>query len=250
MVHKSSPYSDIPSLYDLYMQAPSRNGAPQRFGAQIFRDGLRDLRSWPMDLPVGPDYVVGPGDSLSIDLWGSVSTRLVRVVDRQAESLCRKLGLSKSAVKTWAKFSNWSRKLLRPIPRRFADVSVGRLRTIRIYVVGEVREPGAYDISSPLNSSHALVAAGGVTQRGSLRSLRHFRGRQIARRVDTYDLLLHGVTPDARKLEKWRHIDGFAVGAQITVTGMVRRPAISNCTTRKLWRMLWNLRVEFCQPQH
>jgi len=49
----------------------------------VFRDGLRDLRSVPMDLPVGPDYVVGPGDGLTIDLWGGVSTRLMRVVDRQ-----------------------------------------------------------------------------------------------------------------------------------------------------------------------
>src|SRR5258708_6944900 len=82
-VHRPTPYADIPSLYDLYVQAPSRNGTPQRFGSQVFRDGLRDLRSVPMDLPVGPDYVVGPGDGLTIDLWGGVSTRLTRIVDRQ-----------------------------------------------------------------------------------------------------------------------------------------------------------------------
>jgi hypothetical protein len=83
MVHQPSPYSDIPSLYDLYVQAASQNGAPQRFGVEVFRDGLRDPRAIPMDLPLGPDYVVGPGDTLSIDLWGGVSARLVRNVDRE-----------------------------------------------------------------------------------------------------------------------------------------------------------------------
>jgi hypothetical protein len=55
-VHRPTPYGDIPSLYDLYVQAPSRNAIPQRFGAQVFRDGLRDLHAVLMDLPVGPDY--------------------------------------------------------------------------------------------------------------------------------------------------------------------------------------------------
>src|ERR1700692_2323362 len=80
---RPNPYADIPSLYDLYVQAPSTDRPPQRFGTEVFRDGLRDPRSIPMDLPVGPDYVVGPGDSLTIDLWGGISTKLVRVVDRQ-----------------------------------------------------------------------------------------------------------------------------------------------------------------------
>jgi Polysaccharide biosynthesis/export protein len=82
-VHRPNPYADIPSLYDLYVQAPAMDRPPQRFGSQVFRDGLRDSRSIPMDLPVGPDYVVGPGDSLTINLWGGISTKLVRVVDRQ-----------------------------------------------------------------------------------------------------------------------------------------------------------------------
>ena len=64
MVHRPNPYADIPSMYDLYVQAPARDRPPQRFGTEIFRDGLRDLKNLPIDLPVGPDYVVGPGDSL------------------------------------------------------------------------------------------------------------------------------------------------------------------------------------------
>ncbi len=107
-----------------------------------------------------------------------------------------------------------------------ADVSVSRLRTIRIYVVGEVEEPGAYDISSLSTALNALVAAGGITPRGSLRALKHMRGRQELERIDAYDLLLHGVTPSEKRLENGDTLLVPPVGAQVTVTGMVRRPAI------------------------
>src|SRR5208283_2899268 len=227
MVRRPNPYADIPSLYDLYVQAPSWDRPPQRFGTQIFQDGLRDLRNIPMDLPVGPDYVVGPGDSLSIDLWGGVSTKLVRVVDRQGRVTLpeagpllvsgRSLGEVQQAVQTaiGTQYRDTS-----------ADVSVSRLRTVRVYVVGEVEEPGAYDISSLSTALNALVAAGGATPRGSLRALKHMRGRQELEEIDAYDLLLHGVTPDAKRLENGDTLLVPPPGAQVTVTGMVRRPAI------------------------
>ena len=68
-------------------------------------------------------------------------------------------------------------------------------------MVGEVAEPGAYDISSLSTPLNALFAAGGVTQRGSLRALKHYRGRQLMEEVDAYDLLLRGVGSDAKRLE-------------------------------------------------
>jgi polysaccharide biosynthesis/export protein len=107
-----------------------------------------------------------------------------------------------------------------------ADVSVSRLRTIRVYVVGEVEEPGAYDISSLSTALNALVSAGGATSRGSLRKLKHMRGSQELEEIDTYDLLLRGVTPTAQKLENGDTLMVPPLGPQVTVTGMVRRPAI------------------------
>src|ERR1700757_2286413 len=82
-----------------------------------------------------------------------------------------------------------------------ADVSLSRVRTIRVYVVGEVAQPGAYDISSLSTPLNALFAAGGVTARGSLRTLKHFRGKQLVEQVDAYDLLLHGIRSDLKRLE-------------------------------------------------
>ena len=83
IVRKASPYSDVPSLVDLYVQVAARDKTPERFGINILTSGARDSGAVPMDLPVGPEYVVGPGDGLAIDLWGGVSQRLQRTVDRE-----------------------------------------------------------------------------------------------------------------------------------------------------------------------
>jgi polysaccharide export outer membrane protein len=226
-VRRPNPYADIPSLYDLYVQAPATDRPPQRFGTEVFRDGLRDPRSIPMDLPVGPDYVVGPGDSLTIDLWGAISTKLVRVVDRQGRVTLPEAG---PVLVSGRSLGEVQQAVQRAIGAQYrdtsTDVSVSRLRTIRIYVVGEVEEPGAYDISSLSTALNALVGAGGVTPRGSLRSLKHMRGKQELEEIDAYDLLLHGVSADARRLENGDTLMVPPVGPQVTVTGMVRRPAI------------------------
>jgi protein involved in polysaccharide export with SLBB domain len=107
-----------------------------------------------------------------------------------------------------------------------ADVSLSKLRTVRVYVVGDVAQPGAYDISSLSTPLNALFAAGGVTPRGSLRTLKHLRGKQLVEEVDAYDLLLHGVRSDMNRLENGDTLLVPALGPQVTVDGMVRRPAI------------------------
>lgn len=227
VIHRPSPYSNIPSLYDLYVQAPERTGTPQRFGSEVFRDGLRDPRAIPMDMPVGPDYVVGPGDSLSIDLWGGVTTRLVRAVDREGRMALPEAGPVQVSGHSLAEVQQIVQNTLGAQFRNTStDVSVSHLRTVRVYVVGEVAEPGAYDISSLSTPLNAVVAANGVTPRGSLRFLKHYRGRQLLEQVDAYDLLLRGVTPDAKRLENGDTLMVPPIGPQVTVTGMVRRPAV------------------------
>lgn len=234
MVHRPNPYADIPSLYDLYVQAPSRDRPPQRFGTEVFRDGLRDPRSVPMDLPVGPDYVVGPGDSLSIDLWGGISTKVVRTVDREGRVTLPEAGPILVSGKSLGDVQMAVQKAISGEFRQTsADVSVSRLRTIRVYVVGEVEEPGAYDISSLSTAINALVAAGGATSKGSLRSLKHMRGGQQIEKIDAYDLLLRGVTADAKTFENGDTLLVPPLGPQVTVTGMVRRPAIYELSGEK-----------------
>lgn len=227
MIRKNNPYSDIPSLYDMYVQAASRYGEPKRFGMEIFRNGTREPDAIPMDLPVGPDYVVGPGDGLAINLWGGVSQRIVRAVDREGRITLPEAGPLLVSGRTLGEVQESVQQVLRTQFRDVsADVSLSRLRTIRVYVVGEVAEPGAYDISSLSTPLNALFAAGGITERGSLRNLKHYRGKQLIEEVDAYDLLLHGVGSDLKRLENGDSLLVPPLGGQVTVSGMVRRPAI------------------------
>jgi protein involved in polysaccharide export with SLBB domain len=227
MVRASNPYADIPSLYDMYVQAAAWQRPAERFGSEIFRNTINQPDVIPMDLPVGPDYVVGTGDSLSIDVWGSVTQRLVRLVDREGRIALPETGpvlvTGKSLGDVQLEIQHALRGAYRDVS---ADVSISRLRTVRVYVVGEVAQPGAYDISSLSTPLNALFAAGGVTPRGSLRTLKHFRGKQLVEQVDAYELLLHGLRADLKRLENGDTLLVPPVGPQASVEGMVRRPAV------------------------
>ena len=225
MVHRPNPYADAPSLYDLYVQASWPTQGARRFGADVFRHGAVNADVLPMDLPVGPEYVLGPGDSLSIDLWGGVSQRLFRVVDREGRLLLPEAGPLLVAGKSLGEVQEAVQRVLRTQFRDVsADVSLLKLRTVRVYVVGEVAGPGAYDISSLSTPLNALFAAGGVTGRGSLRRLEHYRGKQLVEEVDAYDLLLHGIRGDVKRLENGDSLRVPPLGSSVTVEGMVRRP--------------------------
>src|SRR3989442_5527893 len=76
--NRRNPFANSPSLSDLYTQYSRRSPVVDRFGADVFRNGTGNFDDLPMDLPAGPDYVVGPGDGLRIELWGGVSQRLRR----------------------------------------------------------------------------------------------------------------------------------------------------------------------------
>jgi protein involved in polysaccharide export with SLBB domain len=227
LVRSPNPYQEIPSLYDMYLQASARPPAVERFGMQVFENGTRDLQSLPMDLPVGPDYVLGTGDTVSVDLWGGVARRFRSVVDREGRLSLPEVGPLLVAGKSLAEVQESVQKTLRTQFKDVsADVSLSRLRTIRVYVVGDVLKPGAYDVGSLSTPLNALFAAGGPTGRGSLRILKQYRGDQLVQDVDVYDLLLHGVKGNIQRLENGDTVIAPPLGPEITIEGMVRRPAI------------------------
>ena len=225
--HRADPYADVPSLYDLYSQYSNRPGPLERFGIEIFRNGTGNFSQLPMDVPAGPEYVLGPGDGLSIELWGGVSERLVRVVDRQGRVELPEVGGVEVAGRSLGEAQRMVQKELRTQFRDVeADLSLSRLRSVRVYVVGDVERPGAYDVSSLSTPLNAVYMAGGPTSRGSLRIIRHYRGQQLLENVDVYDLLLHGVHSDLAGLQPGDTILVPPLGPEVTIEGMVRRPAI------------------------
>lgn len=225
--HTPNPFYDIPSLYDLYQKVSTKPPVLKPFGEEALQTRGEDTSQLPTDLPVGPDYVVGPGDGLYIDMYGSYSRRIPAVVDRQGRLDLPEVGPVMVSGKPLGEVQTAVQAALRSQFRNIsADVSLARLRTVRVYMVGEVENQGAYDISSLSTAVNALVAAGGPTQRGSLRHVRHMREGQLVEDVDVYDLLLKGVNVDVKRIESGDSLLVPPAGPRVTVEGMVRRPAI------------------------
>ncbi len=218
----------MPSLHDLYTQVPSAGGTLRRFGSDAFLLGTGgNANELPMDLPVGPDYVLGVGDNVVVNMWGGRSDRLSLTIDRQGQIALPEAGTITLDGLTIAQAQSAIQKVLGTLfQEEHVEISLGRLRTVRVYVVGDVQRPGAYDVSSLSTPLSALYAAGGPTGRGSLRILLQYRGTQLVRRIDLYDFLLKGVRSDTERLLPGDTIMVPPVGPQVTVEGMVHHPAI------------------------
>jgi protein involved in polysaccharide export with SLBB domain len=227
-----APYN-LSSLRDLYTQVPPDSTKLKRFGSEVFtnRDGLTagglGNRSMPVDLPIGPDYVLGTGDGLTINLWGGISQSFARVIDREGKIALPEAGsLVVAGLTLQQARSNIEGALKQQYHNAQVDVTIARLRTVRVYVVGDVQRPGAYDVSSLSTPLNAIYEAGGPTGVGSLRIVRHYRGQQLIREVDLYSFLLHGVRMDDERLQAGDTLLIPPAGPQIAIFGMVRRPAI------------------------
>ena len=179
------------------------------------------------DVPVGPDYVIGPGDNLNILLWGGVQEAYQVEVSRNGSVALPRLGV----VQVWGLTLEQAQHLLQ---QRFSEfyadfrmaVTLGKLRTILVYVVGEVRQPGAYTVSSLATIVNALFASGGPTKNGSLRRIQLVRqGRQI-HTLNLYDFLLRGNKSQDTALQSGDTILVLLIGPVAGVAGNVKRPAI------------------------
>src|SRR5205807_5067017 len=139
---------------------------------------------------------------LNIDLFGSVSQRLSKVVDREGRITLPEFGGVQVSGRSLGDVQHMVQAALRTQFRDVqADISLSRLRSVRVYVVGDVERPGAYDVSSLSTPLNAVYEAGGPTSRGSLRTIKQYRGKQLVQQIDVYDLLLHGIRSGMLRLE-------------------------------------------------
>ncbi len=226
-VPQKNPYPGLPSTADLYRRYEVENKPLKRFGADIFRPDVVGLDRFPMDLPAGSDYVLGTGDTVVVDIWGGVTQQVTRVVDREGRISLPDVG---PIIVAGFSLSEAQKRVQAAAQPQYHDakvaLSVTRLRTVRVYVVGYVQRPGAYDISSLSTPLNALYAAGGPTAAGSMRVVKHYRGTTLISEQDLYDLLIGGVRKAIEHLEPGDTIMVPPAGPQVGVSGAVRRPAI------------------------
>jgi protein involved in polysaccharide export with SLBB domain len=148
-------------------------------------------------VPVGPDYIIGPGDSIKILVWGSVQGEYSLTVNRNGQIDIPKVGVVHVSGLTFGQLRQvMDREFARLYTNFQMNVTLDNLRTIQVFVVGQARFPGSYAVSSLSTLVSALFAAGGPSKSGSLRHIQVRRGGKVVTHFDMYDFLLRG---DKRK---------------------------------------------------
>ena len=200
---------DESELYTSSMPQPSRQALPY-FGYDIFSRDPALFQASSVGV-VDPDYLIGPGDEIIIMLWGETQFRQVLKVDREGFVFIPEIGqvfvnglnLNLLESKLFRVFSQ-SYASLNPqgrTPTTFLDVSLGNLRPLRIQVMGEVGQPGAYTVSPSATLFSAMYYFNGPTTSGSLRDIQLIRGGDKIASIDFYDYLLTGKKPKDQKLQ-------------------------------------------------
>ncbi|MBP2673823.1 MAG: periplasmic protein involved in polysaccharide export, partial [Deltaproteobacteria bacterium] len=177
-------------------------------------------------MPVAPGYIVGPGDEIVVRMWGRMEGSRRVVVDRDGKIFFPKLGTIYVAGKTFEEVKALIKAKISTVAEVSTDVSMGQMKGIRVSVMGEVRSPGWYNVSSFHTALQVLAAAGRIKDIGSLRRIRIQRGGGTAVEVDLYDFLLKGDTRADIRLLQGDVIFVPVVGRLAAVAGEVRRPAI------------------------
>jgi len=215
----------VSTMLDKIEAEPMRRDLKQ-FGYDFFKNS-QQLTNAIDAMPAATDYQLGPGDVLNLNVWGAVNFRQELTVGRNGELTIPKIGTVRVWGLTFDKAQTAVKEALSRSYRNFEmSLTLGKLRSIQVYVVGEVEAPGNYPVSSLATVINALAAAGGPSRNGSLRAVRITRGSQTVATVDLYDMLLSGDRNKDVQLQNGDTIFVPVIGPIVAVAGEVRRPAI------------------------
>jgi protein involved in polysaccharide export with SLBB domain len=205
---------------------PLNDEGAKPFGYDLFQ-GVPSTFAPVKDIQVPIDYVVGPGDTFNVQLYGNVTASYTLTVGRDGQIKFPKLGpISVSGMGFDAARATLEHRVNQQLIGTQISVTMGDLRSIRVFVLGEAEKPGSYTVSGLSTMTNALFVSGGVKQIGSLRNIELKRNGQLVAVLDLYDLLLHGDTSADRQLMPGDVIFIPPIGVTATVFGAVRRPAI------------------------
>lgn len=205
---------------------PVGTEALKPFGYDLFA-GAPSTFAPATDVPVPSEYVVGPGDTLEVQLIGNTKGRYSLVVGRDGRINFPELGpIAVSGLRFDDVRNQLEARVRDQLIGTQVSVGIGELRSIRVFVLGDAEVPGSYTVSGLSTITNALFVSGGVKQIGSLRNIELKRNGQTVARLDLYDLLLKGDTQADARLLPGDVIFIPPVGAMIGLAGEVRRPAI------------------------
>lgn len=203
-----------------------KNKGLEPFGYELFA-GTPSTFAPVTEIPVPAEYTMGPGDVLEVQLWGNQNQQLELPVSRDGTIDFPERGPVSVAGLT---FQQTRDQITQLVSEQYigvkAAVSLGELRSIRIFVLGEARTPGSYNVSSLSTIINALYVSGGIKRTGSLRNVQHKRDGKLIGTLDLYDLLLKGDTSEDARLQAGDVVFIPAVGPRAGIDGEVYRPAL------------------------
>ncbi|MFC1857776.1 SLBB domain-containing protein, partial [Thermodesulfobacteriota bacterium] len=178
------------------------------------------------DVPVSNEYIIGPGDEIKILMWGRLDATYSLEVDNEGIINFPKIGPLIVAGLTYKELKDFISRKAEAMTGVNVNVSMGRLRTIQVFALGEVTLPGVYTVSSLATVGNALMVSGGPTRLGSLRHIQLKRNGKVVSRIDVYDFLLKGDTSADIRLLPGDVIFVPQCGPRVAVSGGIQRPAI------------------------
>ncbi len=196
------------------------------FGYEIFQEAAVRVVTDTKDIPVPSKYVIGPGDEVKILMWGRVNAQLNLVVDRNGNITVPQIGPIPVAGLTFEDMSKHLIKQSEQIVGANIDITMGALKTMSIFVLGDVRRPGAYTIGSFATVTDALLVAGGPTGIGTMRNIQVRRKDKVIVTLDLYDLFLKGDKSRDVILQAGDVVFVPVAGTVVGIAGNVRRPAV------------------------
>jgi protein involved in polysaccharide export with SLBB domain len=220
----------VPSQFQRFVQESTGKLLPN-FGAQLFENPL--AYSADAAAPAPGEYVLGPGDEVRIQIWGAVDYAGNQTLDRNGQISLPKVGvINLNGVQVKDLDATLRKQVTTVFTNVTVNASLGKLRGITVYVVGQAQQPGTYNLNSLSTLVNAIFASGGPTANGSMRNIRLMRGGKTVTKLDLYAFIVKGDKSDDAQLQPGDVIMIPPVGPRIALTGATDHAAIYEVKAR------------------
>lgn len=180
-----------------------------------------------LNIPVNNDYILGPGDTLGINIWGKIERSIEITIDNSGNAYIPKIG---KIPLSGTRFGNVNSVIKSALEKHYINInvstSVTKLKTIKVFILGHVEMPGAYDISSLSTLFMALHMSEGPKKTGSLRNIQLKRNNKTIKTIDLYDYLLKGDSREDITLKANDTIFVPPIGETVMIDGAIKQPGI------------------------
>jgi polysaccharide export outer membrane protein len=198
----------------------------RQFGYDFFQKGPSAFIPETV-VPVGPDYIIGPDDRFTINLWGKAEETYLGTVSRDGTITLPRLGTVDVGGLTFSELKSF---LLQKFKEYYTDfemsITMDALRTIEVFIIGELDTPGTYSLNALSTGVSALFASGGPNKSGSLRNIKVLDSEDVVKTIDLYEFFIKGAKANDVRLQQGYTVFIPVIGPIIGIAGQVKRPAI------------------------